>query len=58
MNDGSNTLGYCLEGKLGQTVRMGFDTTTEESSCDAHAMGNETDRAEVARQWAESLLRT
>jgi len=57
MDDDDVTFGYCLQGKMGRNVQIGRDTTTKESSCDAHEAGDAKDQAITAREWSASLPR-
>ncbi len=42
--DAAGTIGYCIEGKLGQWLDIKNDTTSGQSSCDAYSFGTDADR--------------
>lgn len=54
MQDASENLGHCVEGKRGVHLDLG-DLTTNIHSCDAYVAGTDDDRAQESAAWASSI---
>lgn len=53
--ESGGTLGYCLEGKLGQQVNIHADMTAMEWSCQAYIYGDKNAQDLTKKAWSSSI---
>lgn len=53
--DAGGTMGYCLDGRMGQNVRPNYDSTTMTDSCEGHVLATPEVQARTADAWAASI---